>query len=141
MSRSTLDNSRKLFQILVAAAWIDGSVQPQERSYLQKIATERGLAEEPKIQSLLSTQVPIPAAKCYQWLKDYLGSRPSSEDYHNLISDLSALVYSDDDIAVEEANLLTQIQELNPDNFSTNSAFDRLLHGIQKMYRKGVKSI
>jgi hypothetical protein len=141
MLRSTPKNSRDLFQILVAAAWIDGSVQPQERSYLEKIALERGLAEDAKIKFLLSTQASIPAQQCYQWLQDYLGSRPSSEDYHNLMSDLSALLYSDNDITVEEANLLTQIQELNPDNLTSNSALDKFLHGIKKMYRKGINSI
>ncbi len=141
MSYSTEANSRQLFQILVAAAWIDGEVQPQEQEYLQKIAREHNLAEDSEIQDLLSSNKSISSAKCYQLLKDYLGTNPTSEDYHSLLSAISSLVYSDDNIATEEAKLLTQLQELDPNNLTSNSVFNKLLSRIQKLYKQGLASV
>ncbi len=141
MLYSTEANSRQLFQILVAAAWIDGEVQPQEQEYLQKIAREHGLAEDAEIQDLLSSNKPISSAKCYQLLENYLGTNATSEDYQNLLSAISSLVYSDGEIATEEAKLLTQLQELDPDNLASNSVFNKLLSLIQKLYKKGLASV
>ena len=134
-------NNKQLFQILVAAAWIDGEVQPQEKEYLHKIATEQGFLEEQDIQELLSIKYPIPPAQCYQLLENYLGSNYSVEDYENLLSAISSLVYSDGDIATEEAQLLTQLQELDPNNLSSNSTLDKLLSQIQKLYKRGLASL
>ena len=136
---STSNNSAKqLLKILVGAAWIDGEVQEPELKYLQRIVAENGLADDPEVQSLLSSEQQIPATKCYLWLANYLGDNPTEEDYHNLLSAISALVYSDGDIDTEEAKLLTQVQNLAPNKSTSNSAFDKVLKTIQKLYQKGI---
>ncbi|MFN5513370.1 MAG: TerB family tellurite resistance protein, partial [Cyanobacteriota bacterium] len=66
----------QLLKILIGAAWIDGVIQPEERQYLQKIAADAHLEEEPEIQVLLSELKPVSAGDCYQWLQDYCGGHP-----------------------------------------------------------------
>lgn len=141
MSQMDSKMSRELFEILVATAWIDGEVQPQEQEYLAKLATEQGLSEDTEVQNLLSNKRSISSAKCYQLLRSYLGANPSLEDYQNLLSSISSLVYSDENIATEEAKLLTQLQELDPQNPTSDSVFDKVLGKIQSLYRKGLKSV
>ncbi len=141
MSQLTRDNNRQLFQILIAIAWIDGEVQSQEKKYLHEIAREQGLGTEAEIQELLSNTQPTSNTECYRLLEQYLGANPSLEDYHNLLSAISTLVYSDGDIATEEAELLTQIQELEPNNSSNNSIFEQLLSKIQKLYKSSLRAI
>lgn len=129
------NKNKQLLEILVAAAWIDGEFQTEEKEYLTKIAEQQASLEEAEIQQLLSNNESISSEKCYQLLEKYLGSNPNTEDYNRLLSAISSLVYSDGDIATEEAQLLTQLQELEP---NTNSVFDKILLRIQKLYRKGL---
>ena len=44
---------KQLVKILIGAAWIDGKIQPEEREYLQRVAKESGVADDPEIQPLL----------------------------------------------------------------------------------------
>ena len=141
MSRLNNSNKKELFKILVGAAWIDGEIQESELEYLQQIVTENELADDPEVQSLLSTEKPIPANKCYLWLENYLGNNPTEQDYQNLLSAISALVYSDGYIDTEEAKLLTQIQNIDLDRSSSNSALDKILKAIQKFYRQSIDRV
>lgn len=135
MSGQNNTSKKELFKILVGAAWIDGEIQESELEYLQRIVTENQLADDPEVQSLLSTANPIPAKKCYSWLEDYLGNNPTEKDYQDLLSSLSGLVYSDGYIDTEEAKLLTQIQNINLNQSSSKSAFDKIFKAIHKLYR------
>ena len=138
MSQLTQNNSQDLFKILVAVAWIDGEIQSEEKDFLRKIAAEQNLEFS---EALLTNHQATSSEECYNLLRQYLGSHPNSEDYYNLLSAVSTLIYSDNDIATEEASLLTQIQSLDPQNSASNSTFDKLIGKIQKLYQKGVKSV
>ena len=138
MSKLTNNNSQDLFKILVAVAWIDGEIQTEEQVFLTKIATEHNL-ELP--ENLFTTPQVTSTAQCYDLLKSYLGSNPHAEDYQNLLSAVSSLIYSDNDIAIEEASLLTQMQNLDPQNMTSNSTFDKLISKIQKLYQQGVNQV
>ncbi len=129
---------KQLLKILIGAAWIDGIIQPEEREYLHRRATENGVADDPEIKSLLSEIKPVQSTECYQWLEEYLGDNPSQEDYQGLLEAISALIYSDGDVQMQEAQLLTKIQLLAPANESSQSGFDKLLKAIQKLYRKAI---
>jgi uncharacterized tellurite resistance protein B-like protein len=131
-------NAKQLLKILVGAAWIDGVIQPEERKYLHKMASDRNLAEDAEIRSLLSEIKPVQPAQCYQWLQDYLGKNPSQEDYQGLLEAISALIYSDGDIQMQEANLLGKIQLLDPAVESRQSTFDKMLKHIQRLYRHAI---
>jgi uncharacterized tellurite resistance protein B-like protein len=132
----TANHIKQLVKILIAAAWIDGKIQPEEREYLHRVAKEKGLSEDPELHPLLHELVPIPAEKCYQWLQEYLGDRPNLEDYQQLLEAISALIYSDGDVAIEEAKLLTRLQLLDPAN--QKSGFTSVLQAIQQLYQRSI---
>ena len=136
MTQSTERNDEKLFKILVAAAWIDGDFQAEEKAYLNKVAQEKGLLKNAEIQSLLTANEPISNEQCYQWLNEYLGKKPTTEVYHNLLSEIAGLVYVDGDIAEPEAKLLTQLQTFDPNSTNTASIFKPILRAIRKLYRQ-----
>lgn len=126
---------KQLLKILIGAAWIDGKVQAEEREYLQKVAKEADLADDPEIQPLLYGLKPVSPQECYGWVQEYLGDNPSTEDYQRLIEAMSALIYSDGDVATEEAKLLTRLQLLDPATTSSKFAQNHVLKAIQKLYR------
>ena len=130
---------KQLVKILIGAAWIDGKIQQEEREYLQRVAKETGVADDPEIQPLLYELRAVLPDECYAWMKEYLGDRPSSEDYQRLIESLSALIYSDGEVATEEAKLLTRLQLLDPDSGTTpKSRQNNVLKAIQKLYRRWI---
>lgn len=127
-----------LVKILIGAAWIDGKVQQEERDYLQRIAREKGVADDPEIQPLLYELRAVLPDECYTWVKEYLGDRPDPEDYQRLIEGLSALIYSDGEVATEEAKLLTRLQLLDPAGEPPKSTPNNVLKTIQKLYRRWI---
>ncbi len=131
-------NVKNLVKILIGAAWIDGRIQAEERQYLREIAQAKGLASDPDIKPWLYEVVPVQPNECYNWVKDYLGDRPTNEDYENLIEAISGLIYSDNEVAIEEARLLTNLQQLSTGNDSTQPGHNAILKQIQKLYRRWV---
>ena len=132
------NKNQQLLKILIGAAWIDGIIQAEERDYLKQMAQRHGLSEDDDLKDLLSELKPVQPHQCYQWLEEYLGDNPSRNDYQKLLETLSALVYSDGDIQMQEAQLLTKLQLLDPAQDSPQSAFDKILKTIQKVYKKAV---
>lgn len=132
-------NVKKLVKILMGAAWIDGIIQPQERQYIRKIAQEQGIESDPEIKPWLYELVTVKPAECYQWVKEYLGDSPSTEDYQNLLQAISGLIYSDGEVATEEAKLLAKLQQLSNENKSNEAGFNTILKHIQKLYRSWVE--
>ncbi|WP_026735524.1 tellurite resistance TerB family protein [Fischerella sp. PCC 9605] len=132
---------KNLVKILIGAAWIDGRIQPEERQYLRQIAQQKGVAGDPDIKPLLYELVPVQPVECYDWVREYLGDRPSMEDCQNLIQAISGLIYSDDEVAIEEAKLLMKLQQLSNSNQeeSTQAGLNALLKQIQKLYRRWVE--
>lgn len=131
-------NAKQLIKILIGAAWIDGKIQPEERDYLKRVAKEAGVADDPEIQPLLYELRAVLPDECYDWVKQYLGERPNSDDYQRLIEALSALIYSDGEVAIEEAKLLTRLQLLDPETASSKSSSNNVLKAIQKLYRRWI---
>lgn len=130
--------NQQLLKILVGAAWIDGIIQVEERDYLRRMAESHGVADDLELKNLLSELKPVTPTQCYQWLEEYLGNNPTANDYQELLEALSALIYSDGDVQLQEAQLLTKLQLLDPAQDSSKSAFDKLLKSIQKLYKKAI---
>ena len=130
---------KKLLKILIAAAWIDGRIQPEERQYLLQIAQEKDIATDPEIKPWLYELVPVKPAECYEWVKEYLGNSPSTEDCQNLIQEIGGLIYSDGEVAIEEAKLLAKIQQLSDESESILSLLNTILKQVQKLYRRWVE--
>lgn len=140
-SKLNLDQHRikLLIKILIGAAWLDGVIQPTEREYLHRMTTENAIADDHDIQQYLSGLKPIKPSECYGWLEEYLGTNPTEDDYLGLLESLSGLIYSDGEVQTQEAMLLDKLQLLEPAiKESSKTAFDKLLHIIQKLYRKAV---
>ncbi len=133
------NNVKQLVKILIGAAWLDGKIQPEERTYLNQIATEKGVAQDPEVYPLLNELRQVEPKECYAWMKEYLGNSPSLTDYQNLLESISGLIYSDNDIATEEAKLLTQLQSLDPENNSPQPVHNAVMKQIQKLYRHWVE--
>ncbi|MGB3650437.1 MAG: TerB family tellurite resistance protein [Rivularia sp. (in: cyanobacteria)] len=130
---------KQLLKILIAAAWLDGKIQPEERQYLQQIAKEKNIATDPEIKPWLYELVPVKPAECYEWVKEYLGNSPTTEDCQNLIQEIGGLIYSDGEVAIEEAKLLATIQDLSNKSESNQGRLNIILKQVQKMYRRWVK--
>ena len=139
MTQLAKSNSQDLLEILVAVAWIDGEIQPEEKRFLETIAKEQNISSTTELQALLANYQGSSWERCYQLLEQYLGTNPDPADYQNLLTAVSKLIYSDNDIATEEATLLTQIQNLNPDNSQNRSTFDKAIKKIQKLYQLGLR--
>jgi hypothetical protein len=133
------DKTKQLLKILFGAAWIDGIIQPEERAYLRRKAEEQGLVDDPDIHTLLSELKSVQPGECYQWLQDYLGDNPTTRDYQDLVETISGLIYSDSDIQTPEAQLLVKLQQLDPALDPHQSAVDKVLKHIQKLYRSALK--
>lgn len=130
---------KKLIKILIGAAWIDGKIQPEERQYLRHIAQAQGLANDSDIKPWLYELVSVQPKDCYNWVNEYLGDRPSAEDCDNLIETISGLIYSDGDVAMEEARLVTKLQDWTRGNESVEPVHTALLKQIQQLYRRWVE--
>ncbi|NEO26821.1 MAG: TerB family tellurite resistance protein [Kamptonema sp. SIO4C4] len=133
-----LAKNKKLLKILIGAAWIDGVIQPEERKHLQKMARDAGLAEDSEIKGLLSEIKQVRPEECYEWVKAYLGENHSQEDYQELLEALSGLIYSDGEVQTQEAQLLTQLQELDPTRETHRTIFDKILKTVQTLYRTAI---
>ncbi len=132
------NKDQQLLKILIGAAWIDGIIQAEERDYLKQMAQIHGLSEDAELKDLLSELKPVQPSQCYQWLEEYLGDNPTTDDYQELLETLSALIYSDGDVQMQEAQLLTKLQLLDPAQDTSKSVFDKVLQIIQKTYRKAI---
>ena len=138
MNKNT--KTKQLIKILIGAAWIDGVIQTEEREYLHRIATAYQVENDPELKPFLSELKPVQAQECYRWLTEYLGENHQEEDYQELIEALSGLIYSDGNVEVQEARLLTRLQELDPIYEQSKSPLDKLLEKIQKLYHKTMSS-
>ncbi len=137
-----ITKTKQLMKIVIGAAWIDGIIQPAERECLKKMATEKGVMEDREIKFLLSELKPVTATECYQWLKEYLGENHDDQDYNQLLEAVSALIYSDGDVDLQEAKFLKKLQDFDPNLQSSHHhfIFEPLLKAIQKIYKKALSN-
>lgn len=129
-------SAKQLMKILIGVAWLDGKIQPEERKQLDKIAHKKGVADDPELRPLLYELQPVPPAKCQAWVKEYLGSRPTSEDYNQLLESISTLIYSDSDVADEEAKLLAQLQPSDSGSTEPGQFHKSAINAVQRLYRR-----
>ena len=132
---------KTLVKILIGAAWIDGTVQPEEREYLLRVAKEKGVADDPELQPLLHGLRSVKSAECYVWVNEYLGNEPSPESCQQLIESISGLIYSDGTVATEEANLLNNLQQLDPTNKPSEPEDSSVLKAIRNLYQRWLSKI
>jgi hypothetical protein len=129
--------ARALIKILIGVAWLDGKIQPEERQYLAKVAQAHQLvgtdapAADPDLEALLAGTTAITPDDCEEWIQAYLGDRSIYDD-DRLIEAISGLIYSDGDVAIAEAKLLTNIQSQPASDLPDSQP---LLAKIQQLYQ------
>ncbi|HEY9828743.1 MAG TPA: TerB family tellurite resistance protein [Stenomitos sp.] len=129
-------HTQQLLKILIGAAWLDGKVQPEEQQYLQKIAAEKGLLEDPELKPWLYGLRAVSADECYGWVNEYLGSHPTPEDCQALMEEISGLIYSDGNVDSEEARFLMEIQQVEADSVNPHHVTETITRAIQTLYRR-----
>ncbi len=139
MAIAKSQKNKKLFKILVGAAWIDGVIQPQERIYLQRTAQEFQLTKDPEIKTLLSQLKTVQPSECYLWLEEYLEQYPGVEDYYELLEKVGGLIYSGDYVDIRETQLLEKIQRFDPENRTDKIIPEWFLRRIRRFYQKVVQ--
>jgi uncharacterized tellurite resistance protein B-like protein len=135
---TTQNQTKLLVKILVGTAWLDGIIQPQERKYLQKVVAENHLNDDGEIKSLMSEIKPVNPPQCYEWLEEYLGANPTIKDYEELLESISALIYSDGDVDMQEAKLLNHLENLDPNSVTKKSMLDQILKSVRQLYQKAI---
>jgi hypothetical protein len=129
---------RLLLKILIGVAWLDGELQPAERQYLTKVAETSSLAadRDPEIESLLVGTTTVTLPDCERWIQEYLGDKSIYDD-DLLIEAISSLIYSDGDVAIAEAKLLTNIQSTpTADRPQPRSLITKIRHLYQNWLQK-----
>ncbi|NJK41809.1 MAG: TerB family tellurite resistance protein [Acaryochloridaceae cyanobacterium SU_2_1] len=130
----------KLLKILIGVAWLDGTVQQAEQVYLRKLADQKGVSADPELKPWLYGLRSVSKSECYAWIEDYLGPKVTTESYHQLLEDLSGLIYSDGDVAAEEAKFLAELQQLDPGNEESVKLRKTVILSLQKLYQRWVSS-
>ena len=128
--------NRKLFNILVGAAWIDGIIQPEERIYLRRIAQELQLTENPESQILLSELKAVQATECYLWLEEYFADYSGLKEYQELLELVGGIIYCDGNVDIRETKLLEKIQSFDPRNKTYKMIPEWILRRIRKYHQK-----
>jgi hypothetical protein len=135
---NTESQRRLLLKILIGVAWLDGELQPAERQYLTKVAETSSLAadRDPEIESLLVGTTTVTLPDCERWIQEYLGDKSIYDD-DLLIEAISSLIYSDGDVAISEAKLLTNIQSTpTTDRSQPQSLVTKIRHLYQNWLQK-----
>jgi hypothetical protein len=129
---------RLLMKILIGVAWLDGELSPAEREHLAKMAQTKPLPDnrDPEIESLLAGTTPVTLPDCERSIQEYLGDRSIYDD-DRLIEAISSLIYSDGDVAIAEAKLLTNIQSTPTVNSpQSQSVVTKIRHLYQNWLQK-----
>lgn len=131
---------KTLLKILIGTAWLDGEIQLEERNHLNRVAEEVGLAEDADIRSLLHGLVEVKPQQCYEWVESYLGDHPTLDDCRRLMESISALIYSDGVVDLEEAKLLNHLQTFSLQGFAAKggpsaSISQGFVHTLRQFYR------
>ncbi|WP_341530518.1 carotenoid oxygenase family protein [Nostoc sp. UHCC 0302] len=110
-------DNKQLLQLLIGIAWIDGELEPGEQEFLQGMANEKGLANDPEIKCLLLSDKPVPLEECYGWLQTYLNTE--DKDFQELYEAINSLMYSDSELDSQEKELLRELTATDAGNNSS----------------------
>lgn len=107
-----MDQSQKqklMTQILIGSAWIDRSLEPQERLYLQKVLERYHLGHDAELLALLNKPTPVETTE--KLLIEYF--RQSTNDERiQLLADIGKILIADDTVSDVEHDLLDEYHEL-----------------------------
>jgi uncharacterized tellurite resistance protein B-like protein len=132
------DKAVAALKVLIGAAWADGQIQPEELPALKQAVVELDLVEHPEIRAWIrSPSSPEDYRRC---LSNYLALHPTQAERQELLNLVTKVIYSDDEVSVEEAYILdemrTLLNDLEVDDHiprlgEFQALFSRLLHRIK----------
>lgn len=99
-----------MIKVVLAAAWADGTLQPEEIPSLKQAITALGLAETEEIKILVRT--PISPSVYRHFFQDYLKLHPTEPERQYLLDLVTQVIYADDQVSVEEAYILEELREI-----------------------------
>ena len=107
-----MDQTQKqklMTQILIGSAWIDRTLAPEEKSFLQQVLERYGLGHDEEVMDLLAE--PTPVADTEKRLVTYF--KNSSEDERmQLLADIGKVLIADDEVTDLEHDLLDDYHAL-----------------------------
>ncbi len=99
-----------MMKVILAAAWADGTLQPEEFPALQQAIADLGLADSEEIRVLVETPISPPVYR--HFFQDYLKLHPTEAERQYLLNLVTQVIYADDQVSVEEAYILGELREL-----------------------------
>ncbi|AFY59594.1 TerB family tellurite resistance protein [Synechococcus sp. PCC 6312] len=129
---------RQIIAIIIGAAWADGSLQPTEVSYLQKLLSQYHLQEDSELQSLLAA--PVPLAITEELIATYLPDSTATER-QKLLVDIGTLLIADDVVSPQEHQLLDDYYTLMAEISPLPEPGPTLVTTVGQQVRKGLKAI
>lgn len=136
------DLKQKLFvRIILAAAWADGKLEPQELTYLQGLLAAKGVGPTRELEALL--HAPPEPEQMELWLVQYLACTDVPERLEAL-SQIAKLLMSDGVVSSSEHDFLDEIHQLMAQippqsNQVHKKAQDSLLSSLGRAIRNGLK--
>lgn len=124
---STHGTRLALAKVLVAAAWADGHVDPQEMNAVKAFMTRVGLSEDDVREVSALLQSPIPESEAERLTLAFLDTLPSGAERHELLDELERLVAADGSVSEEETRFLAAVR----DTVDTRSIVDVVLGRVR----------
>ena len=104
-----IEKQKLMTQILIGSAWIDHTLAPSEKQYLETILDRYDLGQDQEIQQLLSE--PTPAKTTEKWLVQYL-RHATNDERMQLLAKIGNVLIADDTVSDVEHDLLDDYHDL-----------------------------
>lgn len=98
-----------MLKIVIGAAWVDGTLQPQEATYLEAIMDRHGFSHDRELLALL--QRPVAMTLTERWLVEFLADATPTQR-QILLGAIGNLLYADRRITDAEHNLLDDLHTM-----------------------------
>lgn len=129
---------RQIIAIIIGAAWADGSLQPSELNYLQRLLAQYHLQSDSELQSLLSAPVPLRITE--ELIATYLPDSTTTER-QKLLVDIGTLLIADDVVSPQEHQLLDDYYTLMAEIPPLSEPGPTFATTIGQQVRKGLQAI
>jgi hypothetical protein len=100
---------KRLMQIIIGSAWVDGQIEARESEYLAKLLERYRLTQDKDLQRSLTTAIPIQQTE--QWMREYLFGTTEAERQSALVA-IAKLLIIDDVVSDLEHQLLDDYYEI-----------------------------
>ncbi|NJK40868.1 MAG: TerB family tellurite resistance protein [Acaryochloridaceae cyanobacterium SU_2_1] len=94
---------RLMLQILIDSAWVDHHLSHPEVAYLQKVLERYHLSQDPELQALLTTAVPLEQTE--RWIIAFF-QQVSNPERLKLLATMGQLLIADDEVSDLEHDLI-----------------------------------